>query len=145
MPKSKAKGNTFGRPWAARLTACLIAVAGLVTASALSLAGGPPPELGKAKVVAVAPGDFSAAPDLAAGNGAAPEERPSFVSRFFKQLRAVMGAAMIGLAVALGQPREKPFRDRIEGPCEVVPGEEIGDDITYIDFDAGESANRNST
>ncbi len=149
MPKSKAKENTFGRPWAARLTACLIAVAGLVTASALPLAGGSPPELGKAKVTEVAPAAYHA-PDLAkaddaANDNAPPDGKPSFISRFLKQLRSAMGGAMIGLAVALGLPPVDVFRDRTGGPCEVVPGEEIGDDITYIDFDAGESANRNST
>ena len=145
ISKRKAKESTGGRRWAARLTACLVAVAGLVTATALPLDGVRPPDRDKAKVAEVASADYAAAPDLAAADaaavdGAAPEEKPSFVSRFFKQLRSAMGAAMIGLAVALGQPPEEPFRDRTDGPCEVVPGEEIADDVTYIDFDDGESA-----
>lgn len=130
-----------GGRWAARLTACLVAVAGLVTAAALPLSGAPPPERDKAKVAEVAAGAYDVAPDVAAADdasSAAPEEKPSVITRFFKQLRSAIGAAMIGLAVALGQPPEEPIPDRYDGPRELVPGEDVGDYLSYVDVDDGE-------
>jgi hypothetical protein len=131
--KKKAEGNAAGGAWAKRLTACLVAVAGLVTASALPLNTGPPPDRDKVKVAEVAAAYD--APNLAADDGAAvdvaaPDEKPSLVARFFKQLRSAVGGAMIGLAVALGQPPEDPIPDRYDGPREVVPGEDVGDGST---------------
>ena len=137
---NKTVESTGGR-WAARLTACLLGVAALLMASTLPLGVGPPPDRDKARVAEVAPAAYAAAPDVAAADdaGAAPDEGPSFVARFFKQLRSAMGAAMIGLAVALGQPPEEPVPDRDDGPREVVPGEDIGDFLSYIDVDDAES------
>jgi hypothetical protein len=142
--KKRAEKSTAGRPWAARLTVYLVAVAGLLMASGLPLGVGPPPGRDKAKVAEVAPAAYHA-PDLAkaeaAANDNAPlDEKPSFISRFLKQLRSAMGGAMVGLAVALGLPPQDVFRDRTEDPCEVVPGEEIDEEVDYIYVDDGEGA-----
>ncbi len=138
-----------GGRWAARLTACFVAVAALLVASALPLGVGPPSDRDKAKVAEVAPAAYHA-PDLAkaddaVNDNAPPDERPSFLSRFLKGLRSAMGGAMIGLAVALGQPPEEPFRDRTEVPCEVVPGEEVDEEVDYIFVDDGEPASGGKT
>ncbi len=147
--KMKVEKSSSSRPWVARLTAYLVAVAALLMASALPLGVGPPPGRDKAKVAEVAPAAHHA-PDLApaddAANDNAPlDEKPSFLSRFLKQLRSAMGGAMIGLAVALGLPPVDVFRDRTEDPCEVVPGEELDEEVDYIYVDDGESANKDST
>jgi hypothetical protein len=146
--KRKVEKSPSGRPWVARLTAYLVAVAALLMASALPLGVGPLPGRDKAKVAEVAPAAYRA-PDLAkvddAANDNAPfDEKPSFLSRFLKQLRSAMGGAMIGLAVALGLPPQDVFRDRPEDPGEVVPGEEIGEEVDYIYVGEGEAANDNS-
>jgi hypothetical protein len=137
-----------GGRWAARLTTCLLAVAGLVTASALPLGVGPPPDRDKAKVAEVAPAAYHA-PDLAkadaiSNENAPPDEKPSFLSRFLKGLRSAMGGALIGLAVALGLPPLDVFRDRTDVPCEVVPGEEIDEEVDYIFVDDDEPAKEHS-
>jgi len=127
-----------GGRWAARLTACFLGVAALLMASTVPLGVGPPSDRDKAKVAEVAPAAYDAAPDVAAADdasSAAPEEKPSAVARFFRQLRSAAGAAMIGLAVALGQPPEQPIPDRYDGPRELVPGEDAGDYLSYADVD----------
>jgi hypothetical protein len=53
--KRKVEESAAGRPWAARLTAYLVAVAALLMASALPLGVGPPSDRDKAKVAEVAP------------------------------------------------------------------------------------------
>jgi hypothetical protein len=137
-----------GRRWVARLTAYLVAVAALLMASARPLGVEPPPGRDKAKVAEVAPAahhapDLAPAADAAANDNAPLDEKPSFLSRFLKQLRSAMGGAMIGLAVALGLPPQDVFRDRTEDPCEVVPGEELDEEVDYIYVD--ELANKDST
>jgi len=135
------KKNTAGggRLWLTRLAVLVLAAAGLTTATALPLGDGTKaPERDKAKAVEVAAAAQTPAPDLAVGNAAAPPEEPSVGTGFFGKLLSIFGAVMIGFAAAIGQPAEKPFRDRCDGPCEVVPGEDIGDGVTYIDYDFGE-------
>lgn len=138
-PGPHDKTYPYGGSWFARLAVLLLAAAGLTTATALPLAeGARAPERDKAKAVEVAPASQTPAADLAAGNAPAPADRPSIGGSFFSKLLSILGAAMIGFAAAIGQPPDKPFRDRCDGPCEIVPGEDIGDDVTYIDFDNGE-------
>jgi hypothetical protein len=139
---NRAEEGAGGR-WAARLTTWLVAVAALLMASAIPLGGGPPSERDKAKVAEVAPAAYDAAPDVACvedarDEGAAADEQPSFLARFFKQLRTAAGAAMIGLAVALGQPPEEPIPDRYGGPRELAPAEDVGDYPSSVDVDDGE-------
>jgi hypothetical protein len=116
-------------------------------ASTVPLGVGPPSERDKAKVADVAPAAYDAMPDrtgadIPEAEGPAADESPSFLARFLRQLRSAMGGALIGLAVALGQPPADVFRDRPDDPCEIVPGEEIAEDVDYIyvDVDEGEDS-----
>jgi hypothetical protein len=140
--KKEAERSASGG-WTGRLTTWLVAVAALLMASTVPLGVGPQNERDKAKVADVAPAAYDAAPDVAAADtpeavNAAADEQPSFLARFFRQLRSAMGGVMVGLAVALGQPPTDVFRDRPDDPCEIVPGEEIAEDVDYIYVDCGD-------